>query len=192
MDKSEIKRVIRFWFDRPPLDWIHAPQGLDAQVESEFGDLARQARRGELDGWAEEAEASLALVVLLDQFSRNLFRGMPDAFSADAKATQVATKAISRGFDKRVGVVEATAFYIPLMHQENLDSLVTTCSLFESLRHRCGTDEERKWVDMGIAASRRNMHQLDCFGRFPTRNSLLGRHSTKAEEEFLAKECDAA
>jgi uncharacterized protein (DUF924 family) len=85
-----IKRVITFWFNRPPLEWIIAPKGLDAQMKSEFGDLVLQARRNELDEWAVEPEGSVALVALLDQFSRNMFRGTAEAFSADAKACDVA------------------------------------------------------------------------------------------------------
>ncbi|KAF2269982.1 DUF924-domain-containing protein [Lojkania enalia] len=181
----DAKRVVAFWFNRPPMEWIIAPEGLDAQLKSEFGDLVLKARRNELDDWATEPEASLALVALLDQFSRNIFRGSPDAFSADAKAWETATKAIARDFDKQVTVIQASAFYMPLMHQESLISLIAARCLFETLKPRCVSDEEHKWVDMGIAASKRHLQQLERFGRYPTRNALLGRKNTEAEEEFL-------
>ncbi|KAI9710350.1 MAG: hypothetical protein M1820_002845 [Bogoriella megaspora] len=182
---SDVKRVVAFWFDRPPLQWIIAPEGLDAQLKSEFSDLVLKARNNELDEWATEPESSLALVVLLDQFSRNIFRGSPDAFSADAKAWETATKAIAMNFDKQVTVIQASAFYMPLMHQESLISLVAARCLFEATKRRCVSDVEHKWIDMGIAASERHMQLLERFGRYPTRNALLGRQNTEAEHEFL-------
>ncbi|KAF2795966.1 DUF924-domain-containing protein [Melanomma pulvis-pyrius CBS 109.77] len=181
----DVERIVAFWFTRPPMEWIIAPDGLDAQLKSEFGDLVVKARRNELDDWATEPEASLALVALLDQFSRNIFRGSPDAFSADVKAWETATKAIARDFDKQVTVIQASAFYMPLMHQESLISLIAARCLFEGLKPRCVSDEEHKWVDMGVMASKRHMQQLEQFGRYPTRNALLGRKNTEAEEEFL-------
>lgn len=181
----DVKRVTAFWFNRPPIEWIVAPEGLDAQIKSDFNELVLKARRNELDDWAAEPEASVSLVALLDQFSRNLFRGSADAFSADAKAFETATKAIARDFDKQVSVVQASALYMALMHQESLISLIAARYLFEALKARCVSDEERKWVDMGVAGSKGHMQQLERFGRYPTRNSLLGRKNTAAEEEFL-------
>jgi uncharacterized protein (DUF924 family) len=181
----DVKRIVTFWFNRPPMEWIIAPEGLDAQLKSEFGDLVLKARRNELDDWAAQPEGNLALVILLDQFSRNIFRGSPDAFSADAKAWEIALKAIARDFDKQVTVIQASAFYMPLMHQESLISLIAVRCLFEALKPRCVGDEEHKWVDIGITASTRHMQQLEQFGRYPTRNALLGRKNTEAEEEFL-------
>jgi len=181
----DVKRIIAFWFNRNPMEWIIAPEGLDAQMKSEFENLVLKARRNELDNWAAEPEASLALVVLLDQFSRNIFRGSPDTFSADGKAWETATKAIAQDFDKQATVIQASAFYMPLMHQESLISLIAARCLFEALKPRCVSTEEHDWVDMGIAASKRHMEQLERFGRYPTRNALLGRKNTEAEDEFL-------
>ncbi|CAJ2512362.1 Uu.00g053770.m01.CDS01 [Anthostomella pinea] len=184
---SNIKRVVAFWFNRPPMDWIVAPTGLDAELRSEFGELVLSARRNDLDDWASQPEGSLALVVLLDQFSRNIFRGSPAAFSADAKASDTATRAIARGFDKQVSVIHATAFYMPLMQQESLISVIAARGLFEGLRGRCESKEEREWVEMGVSAMGRHLEQLERFGRFPTRNAVLGRVNTADEDEFLAQ-----
>jgi uncharacterized protein (DUF924 family) len=181
----DIKRVVAFWFERNPIDWIVAPEGLDAQVKSEFEQLVLNARANKLDGWAAEPEGSLALVVLLDQFSRNIFRGSPSAFAADMKAWETATKAVARDFDKQLTVIQASAIYMPLMHQESLISLIAARCLFEDLKRRCTTTQEHEWVDMGISASKRHIQQLERFGRYPTRNALLGRKNTKAEDEFL-------
>ncbi|KAI1108379.1 DUF924-domain-containing protein [Nemania sp. NC0429] len=183
-----VKRIIAFWFNRNPIEWIIAPKGLDEQLKTEFGDLVLKARWNELDHWAAEPESSLALVVLLDQFSRNMFRGSPEAFSADAKAWATATRSVARGFDERVAtVVQASAFYMPLLQQETLISVIAARGLFERLKARCASREDHEWVDMGIAASQRHLAQLERFGRYPTRNALLGRRNTKAEEEFLAE-----
>ncbi|RYP53282.1 hypothetical protein DL770_010998 [Monosporascus sp. CRB-9-2] len=181
----DVKRVVAFWFNRNPIEWIIAPEGLDAQLKAEFGDLVLQARRDELDDWAAEPEGSVALVALLDQFSRNMFRGSADALSADAKASDTAAKAIARDFDKQVSVIQASALYLPLMQQESMVALVAARCLFEALKPRCATTQEHEWVDMGIAASKRHLLQLQRFGRYPTRNAVLGRKSTEAEEEFL-------
>jgi uncharacterized protein (DUF924 family) len=162
-----------------------APDGLDDQMKSEFGDLVMQARRGELDGWAARPKSSVALVALLDQFSRNLFRGTPEAFSADEKARDVAARAIAQDFDKKVSVIMASAFYMPLMQDESLISLIASRCLFEALKGRCSKEEEHEWVDGAIEASKRHIQQLERFGRYPSRNAVLGRKSTKEEEDFL-------
>lgn len=181
----DAERVGDFWFNRPPIDWIIAPDGLDAQIKSEFGDLVEQARRGELDHWIAHPESSVALVALFDQFPRNLFRGTPEAFSTDAKAREIAAKAIAQDFDKQVSVIKASAFYMPLMQDESLISLIATRCLFEALKARCTNDEEHEWVDGAIEASKRHIVQLERFGRYPSRNVILGRKSTKEEEDFL-------
>ncbi|KAI3338914.1 DUF924-domain-containing protein [Ustulina deusta] len=181
----DVKRIISFWFDRNPIEWIIAPDGLDDQLKSEFSDLVMQARRNEFDAWTAEPESSLALVVLLDQFSRNIFRGSSEVFSGDKKAWEAVTKAVARDFDKRVTVIQASAFYMPLLQQESLVSVIAARCLFEALKGRCESTEEHKWVDMGVAASKRHLKQLVDFGRYPTRNALLGRESTTAEEMFL-------
>lgn len=184
-DDEERKRVSSFWFDRPPMEWIIAPPGLDGQLKSEFGHLVQQASSGKLDARMHSAEGSTALVALLDQFSRNIFRGSPDAFRNDAKAYEVATKSIAKGYDQQVGVTKATAFYMSLMHHENLISSIAASCLFQRLQPKCVGEEESKWVGMGIAAAERHMSQLERFGRYPTRNALLGRKNTEAEGEFL-------
>ncbi|EZF34657.1 hypothetical protein H109_03712 [Trichophyton interdigitale MR816] len=184
---ADVKRIITFWFNRPPVEWISAPRGIDDQIRSEFSDLVIKARQNRLDDWEMEPEACLALVVLLDQFSRNLFRGSPDAFGADSKAHEIATRAIIRGFDKDVTVIQASAFYLPLLHQESLISLVAARSLFENLRQRCVASEEKEWADMGVDIVNENIQYMEKFGRYPSRNVALGRANTEAEEEYLKK-----
>lgn len=182
---NDIKRVVAFWFNRNPMEWIVAPEGFDSQCKSEFSDLVQKARRNELEGWATEPEGSLALVVLLDQLPRNIFRDSLDAFGSDEKAYETATRAVARGFDKQVTVIQASSFYMPLMQQESLISLVAARCLFEALKPRAVSTEEHNWVDMGIQAANGHIEQLTRFGRYPTRNAVLGRKTTEAENEFL-------
>ncbi|OAL71625.1 hypothetical protein A7D00_4530 [Trichophyton violaceum] len=187
---TDVKRIITFWFNRSPVEWIAGPRGIDDQIRSEFGDLVLKARQNKLDDWEMEPEACLALAVLLDQFSRNIFRGSPDAFSADSKSHELATRAIICGFDKDVTVIQASAFYLPLLHQESLISLVAARSLFENLRQRCVNREEEKWVDMGIDIVNENIRHMQKFGRYPSRNLALGRTNTEAEEEHLEQQAN--
>lgn len=184
--KHTIRRVQSFWFDRNPIDWIVAPPGLDDQLQAEFGDLARRARNRELAGWDTAGpETNVVLVVLLSQFSRNLFRGTPAAFAADDHAWDAATRALARGFDQRLGVIPASTYCMTLLNRESLISVVAARCLWENLKARCSDEREHEWVDMGIAGTKRHLDQLERFGRYPTRNAILGRESTEAEEEFL-------
>ncbi|KAK7923654.1 hypothetical protein PG985_007725 [Apiospora marii] len=182
----EVQRVLNFWFDRNPIEWIIAPAGLDDQLKAEFGDLVRKARNRELDGWATASpESSVALVALLDQFSRNLFRGTPEAFAGDEQAWDVATRALAQDFDKQVPVIQASTFCMTLLNRESLISVIAARCLWDNLKTRCTTQQEHEWVEMGIAGTKRHLVQLERFGRYPTRNKILGRESTEAEEEFF-------
>jgi uncharacterized protein (DUF924 family) len=181
----DAERVLAFWFDRPPLEWIIAPSGLDSQIASSFHDLVLRARNNELDTWTTSPQSCLALLILLEQFPRNIYRGLASAFTSDAKAYLIATRAIAQDFDKQVSVIQASAFYMPLMQQESLITLIAARCLFETLKGRCETQEEHEWVTIGVKAMGRHVQQLVRFGRYPTRNRLLGRESTVEEEEFL-------
>jgi len=181
----EIERVNAFWFNRSPLEWMRAPEGFDAECKTQFQDLVQKALAGDLDDWASTPEGSLALVVLLNQLPRNVFRGEAISLSGDAKAGDVATRAVASDFDKSVSVIQASALYIAILHQENLISQVAARSLVESLRPRCVTAEEHDWVDKGAAAAKGHIELISRFGRYPSRNALLGRKNTEAEDAFL-------
>ena len=162
------------------------PDGFDQVCEKEFGDLVQKARTTELDDWASEPNSTLALLVLLDQFPRNIYRGTPDAFSSDPKALDLATRSLAKGFDKQVSVYQTLTFYLPLMHNENLLSVIACMSFYENLIHRCpeGSDEH-KFLQNGMQAGVSHRDTIMKFGRYPGRNKALGRESTKEEEEFL-------
>lgn len=181
----DVQRILTFWFDRNPIEWIIAPEGLDGQIKKDFGELVHKARQNELSDWAFSPESSVALVVLLDQFSRNVFRGTREAFGGDAKAWDTATKAIALDFHKGVTVIQASSLGMALLSSESLISVVAARYLWTELKSRCANKQDHDWVDMGIKGTNRHLEQLVQFGRYPTRNKILGRENTEAEDKFL-------
>ena len=184
----DVNRILSFWYDRPPIEWFMPPAGFDDHCKQEFGGLVNQARASELDQWAEEPKGTLALLVLLDQFSRNVFRGTPEMYAADPKAFDIATRSIAKGFDKEVTPFQALTFYLPIMHHESLLAQVAVVSLYENLLRRCGSEnatEAREFHTKGIFAAKNHLQVIERFGRFPSRNQILGRESTKEEEAYL-------
>jgi uncharacterized protein (DUF924 family) len=182
----EISSLLSFWYERSPKDWFMPPEGLDVVCKDRFGDLVHRARTDELDHWADDPKGALALLILLDQFPRNIFRGTPDMCSGDAKALDIAIKSISKGFDKEVTVFQTLTFYLPLMHSESLLAQIAALSFYENLVLRSpeGSDEQQ-FHKNGIWSAKQHLEVIQKFGRFPSRNKILGRESTKEEEEFL-------
>jgi uncharacterized protein (DUF924 family) len=169
--------VLAFWFDGDlgcrRTVWFDADAAFDAAC-TRFSQARDAAKRGALDHWADTPIGTLALIILLDQVSRNLHRGSAEAFAADTKACDIARSAIERGFDQEVPPAARGFFYLPFEHAE--DSAAQACSvrLFEPL----GGDDARY--------ARLHRDVIARFGRFPGRNAALGRISTPAEEAYLA------
>ncbi len=166
--------VVAFWIKSGPKAWFRRSKAFDADIRDRFEALHHAAARGELDGWAATPEGALALLLLLDQFPRNLFRNSPHAFATDPMARKVARDAVERGFDPRVGPHVRPFFYLPFEHSERLedqDHGVTLCT-------GSGDPDLVKWA---------NLHRdiIARFGRFPHRNASLGRATTEAEQAFL-------
>jgi uncharacterized protein (DUF924 family) len=173
---AEAKGVLDFWLEEVgPDGWYRADAAFDALIRARFEPLWEEARGGGRDHWRNEALSSLALVVLLDQFPRNMFRGEAASFASDALARDVARDAIRRGHDLQVAAPERHFLYLPLVHSEALDDqeeAVRLCELnFETdrfLRHA----RAHRWV-------------IRRFGRFPFRNAALGRETSPDEQAFL-------
>lgn len=110
MANPDIARIHDFWYSRPPVEWFMPPEGFDSQCKEQFADLVVEARAGKLDHWLANQDGTLAILVLLDQFSRNIYRGTPDAFSADPKALEIATHAIAKGWDKNATMAQALTY----------------------------------------------------------------------------------
>lgn len=172
------EQVLDFWFAGDLAthrkEWFEKSAEFDATC-ARFAAALREARDGRLDHWAETPRGSLALIILLDQLSRNLHRGSPEAFAADAKAREIARKAIARGFDQALGPVERMFIYLPLEHSEDLADQDLSVRLFTSLG-----EEMVRYAEEHREVIRR-------FGRFPHRNAAMGRASTPEELEYLAQ-----
>jgi len=153
--------------------WFTKSEPFDAEVRRRFLPLWEKASRGELDRWRSAPLASLALIVVLDQFPRNMFRGTPRAFSSDPMAIAAARSALERSFDRLLSPHERTFMYLPFEHAEDLAAQRRSLALFEALDPN----------DMEYA--RRHYEIIARFGRFPHRNAVLGRESTAEEVTFL-------
>jgi len=167
--------VLAFWQDAGPKRWFQHDQDFDTQFRDRFLAVHEAAAAGALDHWLASAEGALALVLLLDQFPRNAFRGTARMYATDAQARAAADLAIRAGFDRTVQQELRQFFYLPFMHSEQLEDL-----------DRCVTLNEQ----IGGEPLRFARHHRDIvarFGRFPHRNALLGRRSTQEEEQFLAE-----
>ncbi len=170
----QAEEVIHFWRDAGPKRWFKKSQAFDDMCELGFEEVSEQAVRGELDHWLQSAEGALALVLLLDQMPRNIHRGTRQAYAADAKAREVAGQAIEQGFDSQVDEPLRQFFYTPFMHSEDIADQDRAVDLYQQLEG----PEPAKWAE----------HHRDIiarFGRFPHRNAILGRESTKEEQAWL-------
>jgi len=167
--------VLDFWFDAETKPhWFKQSDAFDQAVAEQLGPLYAQARAGEIDGWAVEADGLLALVILLDQVPRNLFRGTPEAFTTDAKALALARLAVDQGMDRDLGVDQRAFLYLPFEHAEDLADQERAVALFRALG-------DATYLDFAI----RHRDVIARFGRFPHRNAILGRESSAAERQFL-------
>lgn len=171
--------VLEFWFAAGPDKWFAKDEAFDAEIAERFGAAVEDARAGRLDGWMDDAHGALALVILIDQFPRNLFRGSAEAFAADAKAREVAAYAIDRRFDTETPVGARQFFYMPFMHSEDLADQERCIRLIES---RLPGDEET----LRFAQIHRDL--IARFGRFPHRNAVLGRKTSPEEETYLSSD----
>ena len=175
---AEIEDVLGFWFGPDPTErrevWFKRDEAFDEAIRAGFGDLHRRALAGECDHWAKSPRGALALTIVLDQFSRNLFRGDARAFAGDAKAVTFARAILEKGWDREVGEIERLFFYLPFEHSEEIEDQRLSVRLFAGYGERT------------VAASERHLWLIERFGRFPHRNAALGRQSTPDEDEYLA------
>jgi uncharacterized protein (DUF924 family) len=169
--------VLDFWLkDTPQAKWFTADPALDAEIRSRFEALWRAGCAGELDHWESEPNGALALIILFDQFPRNMFRGRAEAFASDARAREIAKRAVAQKRDLEVPAAIRFFFYIPLEHSEHLPDQETCVQL---VKERMGADH----FSYPYALSHKAV--IERFGRFPARNKALGRPSTEQEQQFL-------
>lgn len=182
---SSIDVVLTFWFGDPTgltaqqrKEWFQKNPEFDQLIRDRFLATYQQAAAGQCHHWATTAPGALALILVLDQFPRNLFRQEPQAFATDGKALQVAQTAIAQGWDQTLPPIQRWFLYMPLMHSEDRAIQAQSVQLFQPL---AAIPETRDCYSYAL------QHQaiIDQFGRFPHRNAILGRQNTPAETEFL-------
>jgi uncharacterized protein (DUF924 family) len=174
-DAIKPAEVVAFWREAGPEKWFKKDDSFDRDIRERFGALHAEAAAGKHDSWAETPEGALALLLLLDQFSRNLFRGDARTYAQDPKAREIARAALAKGFEKKVEPELRSFFVLPFMHSEELADQRRCVAL----AHAAGDPGTLKFARHHEGIVRR-------FGRFPHRNAILGRHNSPAEEEFLA------
>lgn len=174
------EQVLAFWFrggERRKC-WFEKDPGFDAEIRERFLGLYEEAAAGRLAPWRERPRECLALVIVLDQFPRNMFRGSARAFAADGLALDAARRALERGDDRGMLPVERMFLYLPFEHSEALEDQRRSCELTRPLE---AFAETRDAYDYAV----RHLRIIERFGRFPHRNAALGRPSTPEEIEFL-------
>ena len=194
-DQLRIDAVIAFWFKEqslsaPQIDrrmdlWFGEDPAFDLEVKAEFEDDVARASAGRLDHWAKQPRGRLALILLLDQFRRNIYRSSAEAFALDRKALQLCVQGAMEKKDKGLAPIEKVFFYMPLQHAESPKVQAKSVELFNKLAEAVSPTYRETF--MTIAQFAELHHDIVAqFGRFPHRNKLLGRQNTPEEEEYLA------
>ncbi|MCA3301278.1 MAG: DUF924 domain-containing protein [Roseomonas sp.] len=183
---NDAEAILAFWFaegrDASRPIWFQKNDSFDAEIRERFGALIRPAREGAFDSWAETPEGALALLILLDQFPRNVLRGSAEAFASDAHARAIARAAVlEKRFDLKLGSFEKPFVYLPFEHSESLADQDLSVALFEGLRDIPHHAQENGAIDYAW----RHRVVIQRFGRFPHRNAALGRVSSPAEQAWL-------
>lgn len=173
------KEIIAFWFSNKK-NWFAKSKEFDGEVKEKFGPLIENAMEGGLKDWLESPDGTLAYILLLDQFTRNVFRGDAKAFSGDHFSEAASLGAIENGIDRKIELEHRTFVYMPLMHSEKKRVQEKSIEVFENLAREGGSDFEGT---LKYAHSHKAI--VDRFGRYPHRNEILGRSSTPEEKDFL-------
>jgi uncharacterized protein (DUF924 family) len=195
--RAEAEDVLSFWFAgaRPDGDFDHARQlewwfagGADEEIAARFRALFERAVRGKLDGWADDARSRLALILVLDQFSRTIHRGTAAAFAQDARARRLARDGLANGhYHALSSPWERTFFFLPLAHGEELADHDAVVGLAQELVDAAPA-QLRPVLEFSASQARAHREVIRRFGRHPHRNQALGRESTPEELEYLARE----
>jgi len=194
-DQARIETILAFWFKQqelsaPQIDrrmdtWFSKDTVFDHQIEKEFADDVAAASDGKLNHWAAEPLGRLALIILIDQFRRNIFRNSPDAFSKDKLALKLCVEGAVEKKDQGLTPIQRVFFYMPLQHAESRKVQAKSVELYNRLAETVSaTDRETFLTIAQFAELHRDI--VDQFGRFPHRNTVLGRENTAEEAEYLA------
>ena len=193
------EEIVSYWFPEDINDaeletlrrqgerWMHGGPEVDKEITERFGDVLERARRGELDHWAHTPRGRLALIIVLDQFSRNIYRGSPLSYSQDEKALKLALEGIDLGMDRELRAMERNFFWLPLGHSEDL-ALHERSVLHAEEEAADAPPHLRAMAEFGVSQARAARDVIARFGRHPHRNEILGRTSTPEELEYLRTE----
>jgi uncharacterized protein (DUF924 family) len=184
---SSPQEVLNFWFGREGEEgygefreaWFNRDPEFDREIRDRFEPVYEQAAAGRLDDWKSEARSCLALIVVLDQFPRNMYRGDARMYAADEKAREAARHAVEHAYDRELSPYGRLFIYLPFEHSEELDDQRLSVELFRGLATEMGSEDL-----LGYAV--RHLEIVERFGRFPHRNEILGRRTTPEETKFLS------
>lgn len=188
---SRPEDVLYFWIGNPgdpPLrnaeQWWKKDAAFDDECRKRFAALIEAGARGELGDWKQTPHGRLALVILFDQLSRNVFRNTPRSFAQDPLARDVALESMAKGDENVFSLIERAFLYMPLMHAEDVGLQHQCVASFNRIAGR-GEGDVKKYLDNCLGFAKKHEEIVERFGRFPHRNAILGRTSTKEEETFL-------
>jgi uncharacterized protein (DUF924 family) len=182
-DRERIASLLDFWFgpgDVPREVWFKRDDAFDVALRECFATDVEAAASGRLDHWSHDPEGALALVLLLDQLPRNLYRGSPRAWASDPAARAAASRAIAAGHDRRLSAIRRAFLYLPFEHSEEMADQERSLRLFRSIEDHPEREELLRYAE-------RHHEIIARFGRFPHRNAVLGRASTDEEKAFLSE-----
>jgi uncharacterized protein (DUF924 family) len=185
---SSPQEVLDFWFGREGEEgygefreaWFNRDPEFDREIRDRFEPVYEEAAAGRLDHWKSEARSCLALIVVLDQFPRNMYRGDARMYAADEKAREAARHAVEHAYDRELSPYGRLFMYLPFEHSEELDDQRLSVELFRGLATEMGSEDL-----LGYAV--RHLEIVERFGRFPHRNEILGRRTTLEESKFLSR-----
>lgn len=194
-NKEIYEDILTFWFgdirngmsapEKKQL-WYQSSEATDQLIIKKYSELLEHAAEGKLDSWQSENRSSLALILILDQFSRNIFRGHAEAFSFDEQALKICLNGLDVGHDKSVSLVERHFYYHPLMHAERLEHQQRCVALFQEMLQECNELNHEMFAN-GLSFAEQHRDIIAEFGRFPYRNEVLGRQSSHAEVAYLSR-----
>ena len=191
---QNIEDILDFWFGYFPTEysadtskqdmWFKNGSAYDEAIFVKFGAIYHRAIEGGCENWQESQRGRLALIILLDQFSRHIYRNTAESFAQDEKAQAICIEGMISGHDQLLHPVERSFFYLPLEHAENLEHQTLSVKAYERLAEDV-IPEFRKPFEMTLEFAKRHHHVIEKFGRFPELNDILGRESTEEEIVFM-------
>ncbi|KAI1159331.1 DUF924-domain-containing protein [Nemania serpens] len=189
-DPSHVNTLLSFWFDHTEghKKWFKIKPAFDEECR-QWEPLVLAARKGSLSAWGQTPDGALALLILLDQIPRNIYRGTRQAFESDSQALELALQSVALGMDRQVPLKCQMFFYLPIVHQESLLAQICSTGLYEGLVSRAerGSDLRRQ-LEGSQAEVLKHVDVIRRFGRYPKRNQALGRFDTSEELEYLENE----